>query len=64
MNTLRQRAQSAKYFLIVLAVLVVFFGGVFVGSFWGSAQPQNISKNVNFGLFWQVWNLIESKVRQ
>ncbi|MCL4427230.1 S41 family peptidase [Patescibacteria group bacterium] len=61
MNTLRQRAQSAKYFLIVLAVLVVFFGGVFVGSFWGSAQPQNISKNVNFGLFWQVWNLIESK---
>ncbi|MDD5341279.1 MAG: S41 family peptidase [Patescibacteria group bacterium] len=63
-----------NYYLVILLILFVFLGGIFLGRQSGVSTNQNfvsgsvtnqnmrsgfLSKNANFDLFWQTWDIIK-----
>ncbi len=67
-----EKKKSSRVIIIFIMIIISFFIGLIIGS---SSSPENnsepyvfnknnksnISKNINFNLFWEVWDLIQNK---
>ncbi len=71
-----QVKKYTKFYLIIILLLFVFFLGLFIGErskfysedgflfkkvFEKETKPKELAKEIDFDLFWQIWNLIKEK---
>ncbi len=62
---MQENSNSSRVFGILMLTVVAFCVGVIFGRFVAPSGTDiltfNSSKSVNFDLFWEVWNILESK---